>query len=288
MKTIKLEDNQVYYNLNELAGFPIGTSLIVTNNTNRIARIFDNSPTSPTIKAELDGFPVWPHQTVLVHGNNTNPAWIRGGINGYLVVQELTSTVSPFTAIELPQDIVTSGVEGFRRLQVDQGDTAFFEGREFREIQKIRLATGARQVYKFTCTEDFILDEIRFSVSTGNYEVHIWLDSNVTETTPVDTPVPFFAKNLSSEFRDYDGGRYISATTIFTGGAITVTDTELYRDYVEMITSGATSQRVLSESGTGSPRYLPASTFYAEIFAINGPVRGTIAIEWEERPPSVK
>jgi len=69
----------------------------------------------------------------------------------------------------------------------------------------------------------------------------------VTETSTFDIPTPFLPRNQSSNFRKFDGARYVSATTIFEGGTITVTDTDDYRDYVEMITSGATSQRVLSD-----------------------------------------
>ncbi|MDX1532593.1 MAG: hypothetical protein R3230_00080 [Nitrosopumilaceae archaeon] len=217
------------------------------------------------------------------------PVYVKGGTDGRIIVQELTSTVTPFTGVEFAQDIVTSGVEGFRRLQVDVAETGFFEGREFRTVRKIRLATGETKVYKFTCLNDFILFSLIFTVSAGNYEVHIWDGANLEETVLSTDPVPIYLKNYSGEFRLYDGDRYQSQTTITTGGSIAVNDPEQYLDYVEMITANATAQRATVGQSTGSKRYLPGSAvFFVEIFAINGPVRGTISSDWEERPPGVK
>jgi len=106
------------------------------------------------------------------------PVWAKGGKDGYITVQPLTSTVMPLTGIEFPQDIVTSGIEGFRRLQVDMGQTGFFEARNFRFLRKLRQAV----TYKFVSAVDFILFEQVFSVSTGAYEFHAWREDNVEET----------------------------------------------------------------------------------------------------------
>lgn len=287
MITIKLPDGDNYHSLNDLTGYPPGVSLIVRNASNNQMRI--TQTTDKPAPSSLEGFPVWPTDTVLVHGNDAITTWCRGTQNGYIVVQELTSTITPFTGIEFPQDIVTSGVEGFRRLQVDQGQTGFFEAREFRAIRKIRLATGESQVYKFISTVEAIVRELRFAVTDGNYEVHIWDGSNVTETVVSSTPVTIFNKNDSqNEYRDYNGARYQSQVSVFTGGAITVTDPTLYRDYVELKTANATANESTIDSSAGQQRYIPATTYFVEIYAISGPVRGLLSMMWEERPIGVK
>jgi hypothetical protein len=285
IKTIKLNNSNDYFDLYDLTGYEQGQSLIILNNTTGQIRLHQ-AAVSPT--DNISGFPLWPNKTALVHGNNQLPLWVKGSDKGQIIVQPLTSTILPFTGVELPQDIVTSGVQGFRRLQVDQGQTSFFEGREFRIIRKIRLPQGERRVYKFVCDNPFILSELKFTVSQGNFEVHVYDSDNVNETVASTTPVPFYRKNESDEYRDYGGSKYTSLTTITTGGSISAIDPDSYRDYAELITSGATAQRVTASIGTGSERYNNAGTFYLEIFAINGPVRGTISASWEERPPGVK
>jgi hypothetical protein len=194
---------------------------------------------------------------------------------------------------ELAHDIHTSGKQGFRRLQIEEGQTGFFEGRCFRSLVKIRLSRGGIVSYKFSCIEAFILEQLRFAISSGNYEVHIWSSDNVEEKVISSTPVPIFNKNLSDERRtDYagPGGFYESKATITTGGTITVIDPTQFRDYVEMASPGLTCQKVTAEAGTSTYRYLPAgATFFLEIVNIGKKsCRGVVDIQWEERPPGVK
>lgn len=283
MINVILPSAQDYYNLYDLTGYEPGTSLIVTNSSNSQVRI-SQSETKPSVK--LIGFPVWPQQTSLVHGNDTMPVWIKGGTDGYIIVQELTSTVVPFVGIDFAQDIVTSGVEGFRRLQVDQGQTGFFEAREFRFLRKLR----GDITFKFTSPVDFILYEQVFGVSTGAYDFHAWRLDNVEETVAFTGDETQFVvnKNGSAEYRDYNGDRYQSQVTIQSGGTVEITDTEQYTDYVEMRTSGATAQRVSVSQSGNTQRYLPAGTYYLRFIALNEPLRGTYQIGWEERPPGVK
>lgn len=284
MFTVTLPDNQQYHCLCNITGIPQGTSLIVTNNTNGQIRL-KQSNTKPGNKS-LEGYPVWPNQTVLVHGNDFMPVWCKGGTDGYVIVQELTSTVVPFTGIEFAQDIVTSGIEGFRRLQVDVGETGFFEAREFRFLRKIRNGF----TYKFTSTVDFILYEQVFSISSGAYEFHAWREDNVTEQTPFNTDLtPYIInKNASEEYRDYGGDRYQSQVSIYTGGTISIGNTEQYTDYAELRTSGSTAQRASVSQGGNTQRYLPAGTYYLQFTQLETPLRGVYQIGWEERPPGVK
>lgn len=284
--TIILPSND-FVDLNVATGIPVGTSIIVTNNTGSQLRLFQLNDTEPS---RLDGFPVWPGQTCLVHGNDILPVLAKGGTDGRIVVQPLTSTVLPLTAVELPQDIVTSGVEGFRRLQVDIGQTGFFEAREFRLVRKIDLPTvGDSIIFKFTSPIDFILFEQDFAVSSGGYEFYAWRDIDLTEDTPFNTEVPFFNKNNSdNEYRDYDGGRYEPQVNITTGGSISVIDSDQYADYNLMKASNATSQRITVSSASNRQRYLRAGSYYLEFIALSNDTLGTYNIGWEERPSGTK
>lgn len=283
MFTFKLPSTQGYFDLTELANLPKNQSFIVTNNSGTQLRIVQ-SETEPTGK--LEGFPIWPNDTALVHGNDSFPVWAKGGTDGYVTIQPLTSTVIPLTAVELPQDIVTSGIEGFRRLQVDQGQTGFFEGRNFRFLRKVRSSV----TYKFVSDVDFILYEQNLSCSQGAYEFHAWREDTITEDTAFTTDLTqYIAKqNISNEYRDYSGGRYQSQVQIFSGGSITISDLEAYVDYVESRSANATAQRATVGQVSNTQRYLAAGTYYLQIDVLDDPVRGIYQIGWEERPPGTK
>lgn len=283
IQTIKLPNSADYHDLYQLSGFTMGESLIVVNNTGGQIRLHQSTE-APTER--LIGYPIWPNNTALAHGNDDLPVWCKGGTDGYVIVQKVTSTVLPFTGVEFAQDIVTSGKQGFRRLQVDQGQTGFFEGRNFRLIRKIRNEF----VLKFESPVDFILYEQVFGVTSGNYEFHAWRTNNVEETAAFTDDLTQYVvnQNGSAEFRDYNGGRYQSQVTLTTGGAIAVADVEQYTDYAEMKTSNSTAQRSSVSQSGNTQRYLPAGTYYLEFTFIDTPVRGVYQIGWEERPAGVK
>lgn len=289
-KTIKLPDTSNYHDLYDITGLALGSSIIVSNNTGSQLRLIQYSEVDDPEPKGVDGFIVYPGQTVLVHGNDMLPILAKGGVDGTIVVQPLTSTVMNLVGVEFPQDIVTSGKESFRRLQVDNGQTGFFEGREFRLVRKLRLSgSGDKLIFKFESLVDLILFEQDFSITSGNYEFHVWRANNVTEDTPFTNTVTFFNKNNSdNEYRDYDGGRYQSQVTISTGGTITVIDPDLYSDYSELKTSQATAQKTTVSAAGNRQRYVNAGTYYLEFTALSSDVRGIYTLGWEERPLGTK
>lgn len=110
---VELPSNIEYVNLYTLAGLVEDKSLIVTNNTSYPLYIIQ-SLTQPA--NSIEGFTVLSSETVLIH-SDFNPIWIRGG-TGPVFVQELTSTITPFTGVELPQSTYTNNVEFLRRIKV--------------------------------------------------------------------------------------------------------------------------------------------------------------------------
>lgn len=287
MFNVNLPNTEDYHDLYALTGITEGTSLIVTNSTSKPLLIVQTDLEQP--ENENEGFQLMPKQTALVHGNDMMKCMCKGPTVGYITVQMLTSTVMPLIGVEFAQDIVTSGEEGFRRLQVDQGQTGFFEAREFRMIKKIEFTgTGQTRTFKFTSNVDFILFEQQISVSSGSFEFYAWRDDNINELTPFTTPVNFINKNISSEYRDYNGGRYQSQVIIEKGGTIDVIDEDLFADYADMRTSNATSQRITVGGPQNTQRYLAAGTYYLQFVSLNNEVKGVYQIGWEERPPGVK
>lgn len=181
-----------------------------------------------------------------------------------------------------PRGVFTSSpdAEGFGRLRVDVGETGLFEAREFRVVRKLVL-TGTALVWRFTSAVDFILHEQTFGASEGDLEFHAWRAADVTPSGTFATPVRIIGKNGSSEYREFNGARYVSQVSIMSGGSITPIDAEEYVDYDRAKTASSTAQRSSVGGTPNSVRYLPAGTYYLQI---TGTGEGRLALAWEERP----
>jgi hypothetical protein len=184
----------------------------------------------------------------------------------------------------IAQDMVTSDVAGFRRLQVDQAQTSFFEGREFRIARKLSITAGTPLVLRFTSAVDFILAEQELNTTTGDIEFFAWRE---TQGTPGGTwagSITPIGKNISAEFKQYGGARYATQVTISTGGTFTPTDSNAYVDYDRAKTAGATAQQASVSGGADSSRYLAAGTYYLVLSSLDATSVGRFVLAWEERP----
>lgn len=280
MPIISIPSNTEYSNLNTLSGYPVGSEFILTNNTSSPLFIISSSvQPSP----ESFEYPVKSGQTVIIEGG-ANPYWIKGN-TGPVVIQDATSSVSPYSIIDLPDYMYTSSEQGFRRMRVDVGQTGFFEAREFRMVRKVSITAGTPLVFKFVSAVDFILFEQSLNCSVGDIEYYAWRSTQGTEGgtfTPI--PVQSIAKNISATYRDYNGDRYQSQVSISSGGTFTPTDPLLYVDYDRAKTSGATAQRSSVSGGDDTVRFLAAGTYYLILTSLDGTSVGRFAIAWEERP----
>jgi hypothetical protein len=247
-------------------------SLILTNNSQ--AQLFviqaDEQPDN-----DAPAFCVNPEQTVLVHGNN-QPIWVRGG-NGPILVQLLSRTVTPFTAIEFPHDVMTSDREGFRRLRVDVGQTAFFVGREARTFKELSIAQGQRYVAQITLPVDVVLFESNLSIDNGSIKL-----STIANATAVDSFFdvwPIIPKNtMSSRQVPY----YTPQTEIVGGGSITG---GTVIDVARVVSPSSTSKHTTVGGTISGERGVGAGTYYWVFENIgNGTVTGVFSCFWEERP----
>lgn len=182
---------------------------------------------------------------------------------------------------------LTTDHNEFARIPVDQGQTSFFEGREFRIIRKLVIPVDTPYILKFVAPVDFILFGQQLSCSVGDIEFFAWRDDNVTELTPFNTPVNIFRDNISDEYRYLpkgSGQRYQRQCDIFTGGSITVIDPQLYSDYDRTKTSNATARQISVGGAENTQRYLAAGTYYLQLSSLSGTSEGRYYIGWEERP----
>lgn len=273
-------DSNSYKDLYTILGIAVGESIIIQNNTRNNVYVVKGG-----LIPNTEGHVIYPEGSLRIQGVSGSKVWVKGD-SGDIAVQLQNESDGPFSLVDLPSSRYTSNQEGFSRLQVDVGQTGFFEGREFRLIRKLSVTAGTPVTYKFTCPVDFILFEQAMSVNEGDLEVYAWRASNVTESTPFNTTLPLFGKNISSEYRLYSGARYVPAATITTGGTITIINPDLYADYDRSKTSGATAQQATVGNTPDSERYLAAGSYYLQFISLLGTSTGRFAITWEERPTS--
>lgn len=172
-------------------------------------------------------------------------------------------------AVTLPLDLMTDAGGPNARIRVDNAQTGFFAGREFRIVRKITTP----RTFRFTFPTPAILFEQLLSVSVGDVELYAWAASNVTPSG-VWTPVPIFPKNGVNL-------TYTGQVTVDTGGTVAPINAELYRDYARVVTTGATGQRFTVGGPQNSERYLAAGVYYVQLI---GTGEAAYSAMWEERP----
>lgn len=181
--------------------------------------------------------------------------------------------------------MATSANPDFARLSVDVGQTGFFEGREFRWVRKLSLASGVTQWFKFNCPVPFILHEQLIKATSGGFELYVYRAADVTVTSPFNgAPVPSFGKNSSPEREVVDEGFYVQRSTIRGGGAVTLVNADNYADFDEVKTSGNANQSVSVGGSENSQRYLPAGSYYLSFVPVGGAATGSWRLVVEERP----
>lgn len=176
----------------------------------------------------------------------------------------------------------TSNNSFFSRVAVDPGQTSLEEGREFRLIRKIEQNIGV-VYWKFTSAVDFILFKESLAVSEGDIELTVYRAADVTDGGGWGASLPTFGKNISNEYREYDGQRYQTQVTIQTGGTVTVNNADNYADYIRARTSNATSQQTTVGTVMDDKRYLAAGSYYFVMTALLD-AAATFELAWEERP----
>jgi len=170
-------------------------------------------------------------------------------------------------------NLVTSE-QSTARLRVDNGQTGFFERREFRISEAFSIATGSTLVFKFSSPVNFILWE-----QVVSCDANMVIFEAVVGGTPsgsFTTPITVWGKNRMTEQPAYTGQATINTGGVVTGGQIA--------EVLRIKSSNATAQQVSIGSTVSSERGLPAGDYYLRLTADGGTATGTISLIWEERP----
>lgn len=172
-----------------------------------------------------------------------------------------------------PMELVTgTGASPRPRLRVDPGQTAFFEGRQFRVFHEFNIAAGASQWLRFIAPLDVIVTgrnlsvvqgNLRFALGTGGTPGGTWTAKTVQGiNTMAERPSPLYAATV----------------TAASGG----TQTGIVEQDLAILETG-TSQAVSVQS-SASEVGLAAGTYYVELRNTGtGALRGLYTVVWEER-----
>lgn len=179
------------------------------------------------------------------------------------------------TVVEPSPDLMTDGGYGeSRRLRVDNGQTGFFAGREFRSFYEFSIPTGQSIVIKFSSPVDFVLFQQSLSVDAGGVKYTAEVSGTAGGTF---TPMPVVGKNRMAQRPTpyYEAVATIGQGGTFSGGTIL--------DLARVVTAGATAQQI-TVGMTSDERGLPAGDYYIRLAALgNGTATGVYSLFWEER-----
>ena len=170
-------------------------------------------------------------------------------------------------------DALTSQNPLTARLQVDVGQTGFWEGREFRFDYEI----SGPIVFKFSSPIDFILQSQTLLSHDGTATLTVWSPSQGTPGGTFDTPANTLPNNAMSDIPSYT-----QQVTINSGGTFTPTDPDpnLAREYIKVVSATSTAQRNTVGGSGINERGLPAGDYYLSFTGTDASYR----LVFEERP----
>ena len=168
-----------------------------------------------------------------------------------------------------PIKLMTDGDGDYARVRVDQGQTSFWSGKQFRTFQKLSIASGASVAIRATVGVNIILYETSFT--TENSSIEVQLRAGGTAAGPW-TSIPVIRKNTmttapvvtSQVTMDYDGAH--------TGGTLI--------DLIRVIAGN----KEASVSGDDKERGVGPGTYYY-VITNTGNQTATVVFSgwWEER-----
>ena len=169
----------------------------------------------------------------------------------------------------------------FGRVRVDPGNTAFWEGREYRISYEYSVG-GTPLVIRFESPIDFILQTQDLSIDEGNIRFRAYRSTQGSEGGTFDESIPIYGANIMNETPSVP-----TQISITTGGSFTPDAGQSATETIRVRTANATSQRTTVTGSLGDERGLSPGTYYLEFARIDGTntATGVFTLEWEERAP---
>lgn len=178
---------------------------------------------------------------------------------------------------------LTSATNAEGRLQVDQGQTALFEGRGFKIKRKITMTGNQTLWFKFIIASPFELSAIAADVF-GEVDITFYSAAGVDGGGWTEHPAWIIPRNTQESRPKIDSGSYwTTRAQVFDGGTFTPTSADSYIEIISINSGQATSGKVSIARLAGSETRRPASTFYVKFQELgNSSATITYGSEWDE------
>lgn len=167
------------------------------------------------------------------------------------------------------------------RVQVDVGQTGFWDGREFRISYPLSIPTTSQVVLKFVSPIDFILQLQELSSDVQGIKFEAYRSAQGTEGGTFTDMDDIFLNNFQST-----APVYTRQVTIATGGTFTPTGGEASVETIRVRVGTATAFQTTVGGTAKGERGLAAGTYYLVFTNITGTgtAEGVYSLTWEERP----
>lgn len=178
-------------------------------------------------------------------------------------------------------DLMTSAFEGIRRLKVDQEDTKYMLGLQFRISYPLTVTDGNPVILRVTSPIDFeLLSQVLESHQSG-YTLEAFRSTQGLETGIFQTNIPIYKNNFQSKTPEYT-----NQVMIETGGGFTPSLGQSAVETIEVLASTATAQKSTVFAGANGKRGLSSGVYYLRFTKLGGAgdALGVYSLIFNENP----
>lgn len=187
-----------------------------------------------------------------------------------------------------PSDILTSNKYAIRRLQVDQGNTGFFDGREFYFFREIEMSAGESLWTRITVNssqDGLIIRSQNIECEEGTLRFRVWTDTSLTNPPTFSSPDGITSNVLPANTLP-TAPSYTRKTVIENGGDADA-DFDGSASVLEVLrakTEGNGRKATSSYTQVGGERGVGPGTYWLQFEALgNSDVVGLYNLIFEER-----
>jgi len=174
-----------------------------------------------------------------------------------------------------PSDLLSSKKEGTRRIKVSEGDTCFYEGRQFYTFKEFDIPNNSSETIKVVAQGDTIVQQFGASLLIGGLRIELVIGG--TEESAFTGSLPTLQANNTSVAPDRTATVSFDNGGDHTGGDVV--------DLLLMDAGGDRGNRQPTMSNVTEDLLLgfSAGTFYIRLTNIgNEDCRGVFRARWEE------
>ena len=196
----------------------------------------------------------------------------------------MTYTIDQFG----PSDLLTSKKFAIRRVQVDVGNTGFFDAREFRFFRELSIPAGQSLWTRITVdsgADGFIVRSQAIEAEEGTLRFRVWSDTSLTNP-PVFSPPDGLTSNVLPNNTLPSAPAYTRTTVFENGGDAdpVFNGDAILLDILRSRSSGSTSKATSNYIQAGGERGVGPGTYWLQFESIgNSDVTGLYNLIFEER-----